>query len=492
MVGRGLYLRPYHPYELKRVLFEHGALHQHVSRETNQTYVVPAGYEVDESPPSPNGASLNVVSIEESWERFQKKRTLDASVAGQSAAFSVSATMSQGNELREEQEAYYANRSTFVALWSLYIEDPSACVDIDTSSIPTPFRPESRDAYEAFFQRYGTHYVKRAWVGGRAEIVVTVAKASNMSKADIQAGITSSFAGVSGEIKASESESRARVRTNSRCTVLGRGGDETRLAAMGDLDRESYNAWIKTIRDNPQTIEIELAGVWTLLRGEPEKARALMKAYSAASTFSEISAVFRSEDLVYFLRGQNFFTYDLDSGQSMRERPVVELWPALDEVGFERVDAAFQIAGLDAEDPSRRKVYMFRRGEYISFDIATSTIDEGYPRRIHDGWPGIAFRKIDAVVATGLESIYFFAGGQYVRFNGRTGRVDDGYPQKIQRRWIGVTFDRIDAAIYWGGGKIYFFRGDQHIRYDIATLRADPGYPKPVVGNYVEDWHFFD
>lgn len=60
------------------------------------------------------------------------------------------------------------------------------------------------------------------------------------------------------------------------------------------------------------------------------------------------------------------------------------------------------------------------------------------------------------------------------------------------KRWVGVTFERLDAAIYWGNGKVYFFKDDQHIRYDLITRCADPGYPKHIVGNYVEDWRFFD
>ncbi|MEM9458541.1 MAG: hemopexin repeat-containing protein [Myxococcota bacterium] len=492
-MGRGVYLRPHHPYELRRLLFTHGPPRDHLSRETNQLFAIPSGYELDESPPSPNGVALNTITIEESWERFHEQRSLDAHVAAQSSVFSINASMSHGSELRSDQESYYATRSSFVALWSLYIEDPSAHADIDTAPLPVPFQPKHREAYESFFQRYGTHYIKRAWVGGRAEVVVSVAKSTNLSKSEIQAALSANVGAVSGQVEARASKSREQLHSNSRCTVLGRGGDERRLAAMGELDQASYNAWIATIRDNPQTIELEVAGIWTLLSDQPKKAEALKKAYSAASSFRAIAAVFRIDDLVYFLRGRNFFSYDLENGQSTRERPVADKWPELDKIGFERIDAAFQFKGLTSGEDREldHKIYMFRRDEYIAVDVETGKVDEG-PKKIRDGWPGVPFKKIDAVVATDMESIYFFAGGQYVRFNGRTGKVDEGYPQSIQTRWIGLTLERVDAAIYWGGGKIYFFRGDQHFRYDIVTLRADPGYPKPVLGNYVEDWKFFD
>ena len=87
-------------------------------------------------------------------------------------------------------------------------------------------------------------------------------------------------------------------------------------------------------------------------------------------------------------------------------------------------------------------------------------VDEGYPKRISEGWPGVTFDRIDATLAVGFDCIYFFYGSEYIRFNPLKGCADDGYPQPVQKRWVGLTFERIDAALYWGGGKAYFFHGD--------------------------------
>lgn len=70
--------------------------------------------------------------------------------------------------------------------------------------------------------------------------------------------------------------------------------------------------------------------------------------------------------------------------------------------------------------------------------------------------------------------------------------VDAGYPKKIADGWPGVTFDRIDATLFWSGGKVYFFREDEYIRFDMTLYKADAGYPKSIIGEYVEDWHFFE
>ena len=73
VVGRGVYLRPYQPYELKDVIFKRGNTREYYSKETKKTYAIPAGYELNDSPPMPAERALNQVVIEESWERFEKQ-----------------------------------------------------------------------------------------------------------------------------------------------------------------------------------------------------------------------------------------------------------------------------------------------------------------------------------------------------------------------------------------------------------------------------------
>ena len=82
VVGRGLFLRPHQPYELKRQLFAQESPRRYYSREADSSYALPQGYEVDESPPPPAGVALNKVRIEESWERFSKTRAIDFRVHG--------------------------------------------------------------------------------------------------------------------------------------------------------------------------------------------------------------------------------------------------------------------------------------------------------------------------------------------------------------------------------------------------------------------------
>lgn len=494
-VGHGILLRPHQPHELKRVLFKRENYRPVPFTDAQQVYSLPHGYEVDDSPPMPANQFLNQTLIEESWERFDKQMGLDSTLATGLATFSVNAGVSQTQQMRTSEEAYYALRSSFIPLWSIYLSEFSNLIEeLDAFEIPTPFRHEQRAVYERFFDHFGSHYVKRAWIGGKALLFLTVSKSSGISKNEIQAGLKASL-GSFGNAEASMrmAESRQQLLSSSQCSVVGKGGDELKLAALSTLDETKYNEWLSTIRSNPQTIELDVAGLWTLLK-DPAKAEALRDAYLEATSFTAISAAFAIDKLVYFVRGRKYFCYQIEKQESDKPRLLVDKWPVLAAIGFDRIDAAYSGRDLVTASGERlnRKVFFFRKDQVARLDIDSNQLDPGFPMPISEAFPGVNFERIDATLEIGRDAVYFFSGNRYVRFNMKTNSVDPGYPDIIQKRWTGVTFERIDAAIYWGNGKVYFFKEDQHIRYDMVTRRSDAGYPKHIVGNYVEDWRFFD
>lgn len=495
MVGRGIYIRPRQTFELKPILFQRERFRVYPSWETGERYSVPEGYEVNDSPPMPATQALSRMMIEESWERFEKQTSLDVAVAASNAPFSVDVNANQMSQVRSQQDAYYALRTSFIPLWALYIPD-SGQVDADhfDLDIPTPFDPGKRRVYDRFFEHFGTHYVKRAWVGGKAMLAFTVVKSSALSKDEIKAGIQASQVGI-GSVSTNASRQRAKekLQSNSECTVFGKGGDELKLATLSSLDEVRYNEWVTSIKDNPQLIEFDACGIWTLIDDE-EKANALREAYIRETVFTPIRAVLNLDRRVHVFRSETCFSYSPDTGDASPSVPVKEAWPMLGEVGFERIDAAFlgkYLIASTGEDLSR-KVFFFDRDKYIRFDADAQVIDDGYPRLIADGWPGTSFERVDAAVNVSTDAVYFFLGKQYVRFDMQKHRVDEGYPQRIAQRWAGLNFDRVDAAVYWGNGKVYFFRDNQHIRYDTINYCIDPGYPRFIFSDYVEDWKFFE
>lgn len=494
VVGRGIFLRPYQAYELKDILFIQQNHQACYFKETEQTYSIPAGYEVNDSPPMPPKQAFNQTIVEESRERLDKQMNLDANVAGSNALFTVDASGSMSNHQNSSEENYYAQRVSFIPLWSVYIPNVTNIDDKKMElNIPTPFKHANRKEYEKFFERYGTHYVRRAWVGGKSTLVLTVAKSSSMTKEEIKSSIQASYAGTKGGVTTDNKSDNEKLKNNCECTVFGKGGDELKLATLSSLDIEAYNNWLFSIKENPQVIELEVMGIWTLIDDE-EKAKALKDAYKAATTFTPISAIFDYNNEINFIRGSKYCKYDIEKGETEKSKPMKEKWPALVEVGFDRIDAAFKGSDWSFEGGENMdsKLFVFRRNKYVCLDLKSNKVEKGYPKLIKDGWPGLSFDKIDAALNAGQDSIYFFAGSYYVRYNILKNRTDEGYPELISKRWAGVTFDRIDAAIYWGNSKVFFFRDDLHIRFDTITYNTDPGYPRPIVGSYVDDWKFFE
>lgn len=507
VVGRGVYLRPRQPYELKGVLFPRDTLAPsgYYSRETGKTYWLPGGYEVSDSPPMPDNQALNHTFIEESWDRFGKQMNDSASAAVSNGVFSIDANASQLGSLRSDREAYYALRNSFLPLWCVYIPNaaklPQDTFDFDEYPVPKAFSHDKRADFARFFERYGSHYVKRAWVGGKATLAFIVEKSNEVSKEEIQAGIKASFGLGKADAKSELKTSRDKLLSNSTCQVFGAGGEETALAKLSTLDEAVYNTWLDSIKGNPQVIHLELAGIWTLV-DDPDRATALQQAYKEETAFKPVSAICNIARNIYFLRDGRYFAYSLDERKVITEKPrlISTLCEDLEKpeyAAFKWPDAAFTghyLLSRDGKDVLSDKMYLLKRDTLIRVDINTRKVDEGYPRKLEEEWPGIGFSRIDAVLNAGPDSLYFFQGGQYVRYEMSACRygVSEGYPQKIKDRWAGVIFDRIDAAIYWRFDKVYFFSGDQYIRYDMSNYRADAGYPKAVPGNYVEDWEFFD
>ena len=81
VVGRGVYLRPDQPYELKQVLFPRsGASQCYHSEETGHHYTYPEGYELNNSPPMPNNQAHNQVQIDDSWMSLDRKILTSTSI----------------------------------------------------------------------------------------------------------------------------------------------------------------------------------------------------------------------------------------------------------------------------------------------------------------------------------------------------------------------------------------------------------------------------
>lgn len=126
LLGRGIYLKPRQPYELKQRLVNNEKGKRTVyCADAYKSYYVPNEYEVNHSPPMPTNQMLNQTVIEHSWESLESHFEVNANIAAGVAAFSVKANHSQIDQLRSSEEAYYALRTSFIPAWTVdYTEQP--------------------------------------------------------------------------------------------------------------------------------------------------------------------------------------------------------------------------------------------------------------------------------------------------------------------------------------------------------------------------------
>jgi MAC/Perforin domain len=536
LVGHGIYLRPRQPYQLKASLFEFVEKNSAIftSREIGETYTVPEQFMVNDSPPVPADQSLGETVIEESWDRFGSELKLNVSATVGNGVFSIDPSAFRAADLHSKEDSYYALRSTFIPLWNLSMIDVPDVPELEreVDALPhDPLEPSNRAAYARIFEKYGSHFVKSVWVGGKASLVFVVAKSSRVTKEEIRAGIQASFSIMKSSASSEQVTVSDKFKSSSSCKVFGSGGERIKLAKLSSLEATAYDAWIESIKGNPQAIQLGLVGIWTLVKN-PAKAEVLKTAYIQETDFKPLTAIIPvtmtfevaspAESRLYFVKEDDVFEYRLrqSSGQcrtrrnpefieGLRQR--LQASPTLAK--FCRPDAAMSLGGFPG--PLNDALYLFKHRECLRLDVQALAIADGYPKQIEEEWSGVEFDRIDAVLAIAPDSVYFFRGPNYIRVDYTRVDNDKGEPSVgsgdvvtsvgsgdfitsvgsrdlIKKRWDGVTFDRLDTAVYWGNSKVYLFFGDQYNRNDMAVYKADPGYPRFIESNYVEDWELFD
>jgi matrix metalloproteinase-14 (membrane-inserted) len=187
----------------------------------------------------------------------------------------------------------------------------------------------------------------------------------------------------------------------------------------------------------------------------------------------------------YFFKGGQYVRYDVGADK------VVDGALPLDGRHWENWPQAWNSGINAAVDFGNGNAYFFKGSQYLRYDIPGQRVDDGYPRPIAGNWQGFPASwnsGFDAAINWGNGKIYFFKGGEYLRYDIAKDKVDDGYPRPLNDttwpHWPVAWNSGINAAVNWGNGKAYFFKGEQYLRYDIAADTVDHDYPRPIAGNW--------
>lgn len=133
----------------------------------------------------------------------------------------------------------------------------------------------------------------------------------------------------------------------------------------------------------------------------------------------------------YFFHGYSYSCFDMatDRAAPGYPKPIEDLWPGMFTADVE-----------SAVNWGNGKAYFFSGDRYVRYDIAVDHADPGYPKPITAGWPGLWERGICAAVNWGNGKAYFFRapGDVYVRWDMATDTIDPGFPRATAPDWPGL------------------------------------------------------
>lgn len=173
----------------------------------------------------------------------------------------------------------------------------------------------------------------------------------------------------------------------------------------------------------------------------------------------------------YFFRDGQYVRYDWDDNRLDFDKPrALSAWN-LPVPFLSGVDAVVNGSGERKVPNFFGKTYFFKGPEYVRYDWDTGRVDYGPQPLTAWGLTGAFASGIDAAVngeGAWFGKLYFFKGNQYVRYDWATETIDQG-ETSIASGWkVPEPFaSGIDAAVSGEGpwkGKLYFFKGSSYIR----------------------------
>lgn len=129
--------------------------------------------------------------------------------------------------------------------------------------------------------------------------------------------------------------------------------------------------------------------------------------------------------------------------------------------------------------------FFFNNGQYIRYNNILDKADAGYPKTINnDTWPGLGNYGTTIIAALRGDNnkvFFFLENGQYIRFDLASDSIDSGYPKTVNNQtWPGLEeyANDITSAVKWNDNTAYVFLTNQrYIRYNLTDDKSDSGYP---------------
>ncbi len=169
--------------------------------------------------------------------------------------------------------------------------------------------------------------------------------------------------------------------------------------------------------------------------GYPQKIEQGIGASFPVSFYQGIDAgLLWNNGKAFFFKGDEYIRFDLYQNQvelGYPQKLKSGNWLGWPSHFYQGIDAAVLW--------NNGKAYFFKGDEYIQYDIYKEMTDRGYPKKIKEElgkeWPSNFTKGIDAAITINYRKAFLFKKDEYIAYDIKKGSIDSGYPKKINENW---------------------------------------------------------
>ncbi len=127
---------------------------------------------------------------------------------------------------------------------------------------------------EVIFERYGTHYIASAYLGGRLDYTTVTEIDESTSESEISVSVEASYAMVTAKGSTSTGNKKSSRNTKTKTELTVTGGNAEMLSSMGS--ESAYENWASGIRTRPVLCDFDktsLLPIWNLCKSATRRSR---------------------------------------------------------------------------------------------------------------------------------------------------------------------------------------------------------------------------
>lgn len=254
---------------------------------------------------------------------------MDRTAAAQ--ALSVKAGIGyEGEVFSAEMSAEYGeqvSRTTTTTYYTATLQ--STYFSLSMGNLPNPLKSYLRPlakadldnakvAPAALFQKYGTHYLNKVYIGCKLVYGHTVDSSALSSGTDVKADLKAAYMGVSGHVGVSLTNSSDHEAVFGNTHLVAAGVNDVQMEALKDVQSNPF-AVLREGWHTPSLVDFDdtsLVPIWTLCH-DPKRAAAIKTAFEASAKPPTNAAPGPDLTPLYRLR-------------SSAKDPTYKLWPSID------------------------------------------------------------------------------------------------------------------------------------------------------------------